>query len=203
MHLEKVHLSYTFYQFVTSLRLTILFEPKEHLNLAHLFLTRVVWDCDLKHYEKPCFSFSFHLPPSLFLSISAHWLALPSLLISLCPKYSVFTQALSQYPLDCWRYALGLNGCPELSSSQVLRHLSSFFTHLFIPESLSMGLLFSNKTWIFSVLWKESEQTQIRRLLSKNQTQICYLKVQCVISAFLVTPSTLAKNQTGFLNTIK
>lgn len=87
IHLEKKHLSYTFYQFVTSLRLTILFDPKENLNLAHLFLTRVIWDCDSQHYEKPCFSFSdpftyyfslfiIHLPPSLFLSISAHLLFL-------------------------------------------------------------------------------------------------------------------------------
>jgi len=41
-YIENAHLSHTFYQFVTSLRLTILFEPKEHLNLAHLFLTRIV-----------------------------------------------------------------------------------------------------------------------------------------------------------------
>jgi len=57
-YIENAHLSHTFDRFVTSLRLTILFEPEEHLNLAHLFLTRIVWDCDLQHYEKTFFSSS-------------------------------------------------------------------------------------------------------------------------------------------------
>lgn len=99
------------------------------------------------------------------------------------------------------------------SSSQQL------FTHLFIPESLSMGfyiqqqdltLLWTisevNRTEIikiacgFSVFCEKRETTQISRPLGKNKTQICYLKVQCVISDFLVTPSTLAKKKNRFLN---
>lgn len=83
--------SYTFDQFVTSLRLTILFEPKEHLNLAHLFLTKsclrlwfeTLWETLflLLWYVYVFFHsfyhpFAFHLPPSLFLSISAHLLFL-------------------------------------------------------------------------------------------------------------------------------
>lgn len=111
--------------------------------------------------------------PSASLSVPLNQcpLALLSLLISLCPKCSVFTHALSQYPLGCWRYALGLNGCPELSSSQVLRHLTSFFTHLFIPEFLSMGLFIQQQD--LALLWTISEV---------NRTEI--IKIACGFLVF-------------------
>ncbi len=92
-------------------------------NIKELFGLRQ-WFATSK--RKPCFSLScsftwlfcsFYHPFAFHHPLNQWLLVLLSLLISLCPKCSVFTHALSQYPLDCWRYALGLNGCPELSSS--------------------------------------------------------------------------------------